>query len=452
MLSQWAFALLFIINHVAQVGSRPTGHHDDWQVGNVPTSGPDSASLWNAPPYTSKDFTSPEHWHNTWLESQPVHNHGNAHELHSVWWQSYHPAAEHATEPAAVAAPKTPMHEDDLAHSTFEAETFSQEQWPAAVSESHGHLDPAVEAAPSSGPPSAHTSLDQNKVRHANPVSMTSTPRQKMRKLASIMNEPTRLSLLDEYVAEKAAWIQRIQTTFQSGELQLVSAKGSSTKPLPDSLWIAQGGQAARSFPPSGSTPPAAAVRWEHRSGSNGLSKSSGRSATSKQRKGTSLPKNQERRVQDERFYVYLNSPENMARLNREYFNNQLRILHINPGELQWEALNRMHLGSRVSYVLPPASKDDLSLIVDRHVGFRLGPDSFMTKLTGESQLGHLVSLWSPVLYDGGHSTMVLYGMGELAQQEKIGMFQRELKAKMHSAFGQKGSIPYAYQLAEEIH
>ncbi|SJX62515.1 related to effector family protein Eff1 [Sporisorium reilianum f. sp. reilianum] len=454
MLMQWTRTILIVICCAALVDSRPPNPENDWEVGQSPTSGPESARIWSSvlpwsssversPLGVSEDLESPASWDDSRIGSHSSRDPGNLHELPADFSHIYHVTAEPPAEPVAVPLLDTSMLQYAVGRSSVRAQPSAQAGWAAAALAYPGHADPTLLAASLSGRPSTFPFQGQLETGLIDSVYRPSKPRRKVRQLASIQ-EANYLTSSENDVAKRAEWEQRLRTTLQSESLLVAAASKASARPSGhDRVFIAKGGQAARNVLLSDSPFAAPSVRWEHRP------KSDGRRGSSTGPSMTRKPYLQEVGEPDRRIFVYLDSSDNMDHLNKNYFDNKLRILTIVPEELKWDKLSKLHLGDRVPYVLPALESNDLPLIADHHVGSRLRPDSFLSKLTDRQGLHHLLSLWSPVLHDGERSTIVLYGVAEIPMRATETL--ERASGKMQKTYGE-GPYPYAFHLAEEIH
>ncbi|SNX85514.1 uncharacterized protein MEPE_04223 [Melanopsichium pennsylvanicum] len=117
-----------------------------------------------------------------------------------------------------------------------------------------------------------------------------------------------------------------------------------------------------------------------------------------------------------QRVYIYLNSRNFLDFLRKKYFRDKIYFLPIKEDQLHRALLTDLRRTRRPHYVLPPKGRNRLSLVMIRHDPPRAtnGRQSSIERLTGHSDQQSIVSLWSPILYDGNTHTSVLYGVGKL--------------------------------------
>lgn len=230
--------------------------------------------------------------------------------------------------------------------------------------------------------------------------------------------------------ARKDLWRQRLQKVLGSKRLELVAA--SPAPGLSDKVYIAEDGYAVNDDHLAHGLAP------KRGGGIHFL----GTTGELKMQRVDSLDKGSFNR----RVYVWWNNRLNMAYLNEKYFLNKLRFLPIDTKHLRASLLNRMHLGRKIQYVLPPVSEHGLPLIVDRHDGTVLGPIAPMSMLTKQTSPGHAISLWSPILYDGERSTIVLYGIAELDYNYRNEVFDHLRRLQRESS---NVALSSSYNLAD---
>ncbi len=119
---------------------------------------------------------------------------------------------------------------------------------------------------------------------------------------------------------------------------------------------------------------------------------------------------NMERVRSRDRVYVYLNSRSNMDYINREYFLGHARPLPIRYGGLTRNNLNKIYASRNTHILLPPRTQHGLPLLVLRHSGSEYTLQHIHS-ITGLERKMHLMSLWSPLLFDGQRYTTMLYGI-----------------------------------------
>ncbi|ETS62213.1 hypothetical protein PaG_03788 [Moesziomyces aphidis] len=111
-----------------------------------------------------------------------------------------------------------------------------------------------------------------------------------------------------------------------------------------------------------------------------------------------------------DRVYVYLNSRRNMDYINREYFLGHARPLPIHIDGLTRNSLNKIYAFRNTHVLFPPRTQHGLPLLVVRHIGSEYTLEHIHS-ITGIKQKMHLMSLWSPLLFDGQRYTTFLYGV-----------------------------------------
>ncbi|SPO27430.1 uncharacterized protein UTRI_10547 [Ustilago trichophora] len=117
-----------------------------------------------------------------------------------------------------------------------------------------------------------------------------------------------------------------------------------------------------------------------------------------------------------ERRYVYLNSRQHEAYLNEKYFIKHMTFLPLDPKMLTQKLLNDLYGKRRSPKILPPIKENGFPLILLSHdSGRKLREIERATgKLSSDLQI---VSLWSPLLVDKFHQTVILYGFGQLKNE-----------------------------------
>ncbi|SPO27085.1 uncharacterized protein UTRI_10694 [Ustilago trichophora] len=116
------------------------------------------------------------------------------------------------------------------------------------------------------------------------------------------------------------------------------------------------------------------------------------------------------------RTFIYYDSRAHMRYLNNNYFQGRLRFLPIRTKALTPGNLNHMLLRTQQAVTLPPIKKGDWPILAIRHAQNRQMIQRIRS-ITGHlGNADHLVSFWSPMMYEDGRRAFVLYGIGQLAE------------------------------------
>ncbi|SPO27082.1 uncharacterized protein UTRI_10547_B [Ustilago trichophora] len=113
-----------------------------------------------------------------------------------------------------------------------------------------------------------------------------------------------------------------------------------------------------------------------------------------------------------ERRYVYLDSRQNKLALNDKYFKNHMDFLPLEPNALTQDMLNKLNERKNPK-ILPPIEVNGFPVIMLRHSSEEIirQIEQATRKLSSDYQI---VSLWSPLLVDKFHTTVILHGFGQL--------------------------------------
>ncbi|CCF52248.1 uncharacterized protein UHO2_03135 [Ustilago hordei] len=209
-------------------------------------------------------------------------------------------------------------------------------------------------------------------------------------------------------VSKMQTWMENMRRALGSQQLQF--APVDSSRVAKDRVFIAHDGHAVKSYYPPLSLPSGQDSRKPLKDEQSKSYHFLSKTASLRAEPAAQVPKGKSH----QRIFVYLNSRINLDFLNSEYFLDHLQFLPINTAELSQGLLNKLHGDRILRYVLPPRTPHGLALIASRHQQYRRQSLGNLEKLTGFRGYWNLVSLWSPVLYDGEKYTVVLYGIGQL--------------------------------------
>ena len=128
-----------------------------------------------------------------------------------------------------------------------------------------------------------------------------------------------------------------------------------------------------------------------------------------------------------ERTYVYPSSRVHLSRLNEAYFVGKMHFLPINPAAVTWSVLNKLYTHHERLIVLPPMNAAAMPVILVSHQA-NAAKMGLVESLTGRLANQHqIVSLWSPMIQEGGRRTIMMYGIGQLDESSNIDALLRSL-------------------------